>query len=110
MVFKAGMVVMALGGDPEKHRSTIKTQKFEFTTVLVELMNVDQVVNVSKDLVQNQGVHSLILCPGCTHEIVGKVVEAVGDKVAVTVARGDVPSVLITAETLKKEGWFPEGH
>ncbi len=110
MAFKSGFVVMAAGGDPTKHRASLKTPKFELTTVLVELMNVEQVVNVCQDLVKNEGVQSLILCPGCSHEVVAKVANAVGEKVAVTVARGDVPSIMMTSEILAKEGWFSEGH
>lgn len=110
MAFKAGFVVMALDGDPKIHRASIKTSKLELTTVLVELMNLDQAVDVCKDLVQNQGVQALILCPGFSHEAVAKVRDAVGEKIAIDVARGDVPSTQITGEILAKEGWFPEGH
>lgn len=110
MAFKAGFVVMALDGDPKRHRASIKTSKFELTTVVVELMNLDQAVSVCKDLVQNEGAQSLILCPGFSHEAVAKVVNAVGEGVAVNVARGDISSVMVTSEILRKEGWFPEGH
>jgi hypothetical protein len=110
MVFKTGFVVMAPDGDPKKHRALIKTSKLEINVAVCELMNFDQVVDVCKDLVQNEGVQSLILCPGCTHEAVAKVSSAVGTGVAVNVARGDVPSTMITEQILSKEGWFPEGH
>ncbi|MDY6863177.1 MAG: DUF6506 family protein [Thermodesulfobacteriota bacterium] len=56
MAFKVGFVVMSPDGDPKKHRASIKTSKLEVTTVVVELMNFDQAVNVCKDLVQNEGV------------------------------------------------------
>ncbi len=46
MAFKAGFVVMAPDGDPKRHRASIKTSKFELTTVVVELMNFEQAVNV----------------------------------------------------------------
>jgi hypothetical protein len=90
MVFKAGFVVMAPDVDPKIHRASIKTSKFELTTVLVELMNFDQA--------------------GFPHEAVAEIANAVGEGVAVNVARGDVPSTMITGEILTKEGWFPEGH
>jgi len=73
-------------------------------------MNFDQAVNVCKDLVQNEGIQSFILCPGFSHAAVAKIVNAVGEGVAVNVARGDVPSGMITGEILAKEGWFPEAH
>ena len=110
MAFKAAFVMMAPDGDPKRHRASIKTSKLELTTVLFELMNFDQAVNVCKDLVQEEGVQAIILCPGFTHEAVAKIVNAVGEGVAVNVARGDVPSTMIAGEILAKEGWFPEGQ
>ena len=110
MAFKAGFVVMALDGDPKKHRASIKTPKFELTTVVVGLMNFDQAASVCKELVQNEGVQSFTLCPGFSHQAVAKVVGAVGEGVAVNVARGDVPSTMIIGQILAKEGWLPEGH
>ena len=110
MVFKSGFVVMAPDGDPERHRATIKTSAFALTTVIVELMNFDQAVTVCKDLAQNEGIQALILCPGFSHEAVAMIVDSVGDGVAVSVARGDVQSTLLTGTILTRDGWFPEGH
>ncbi len=110
MAFKAASVVMAPDGDPNKHRASIKTSKLELTTVIVELMNFDQAVSVCKDLVQNEGVQSLSLCPGFSHDAVARIQSAVGEGIAVNVARGDVPSTRVIFEILAKEGWIPEGH
>jgi hypothetical protein len=107
MVFKAASVVMAPDGDPEKHRTPIKTSKLELTVVVCELFNYDQAVSVCKDLVQNEGVQSLTLCPGFTHEGITKVVNALGEGVAINMSRGDVPDTIITGEILRKKGWFP---
>lgn len=110
MAFKEGFVIMAPDGDPEKHRASIKTLKFELTIVMVELMNLDQAVNVCKDLVQDQGVQSIVLCAGFSHEAVGRIANAVGEKVAVSVVRGDVPSTMTLSEIVTKEEWFAQGH
>jgi hypothetical protein len=110
MAFKAGFIVMAPDGDPKTHRASIKTPKMELTVVVVKMMNFDQAANVCKELVQNQGVQSFILCPGFSHEAVAKVANAVGEGVPINVARSDVPSMMITAQILAKEGWLPEGH
>ena len=59
-MFKGVFILMAPDGDPEKHRATIKTSKLEFTTVVIEMTDFDQAVEVTKDLVQKQGVLSLI--------------------------------------------------
>lgn len=101
---------MAPDGDPRKHRASIKTSKLETTIVVVELMNFDQAAGVCKDLVQNEGVQSIMLCPGFTHGAVAKIASAVGEGIAINVSRGDVPSTMITAQILAKEGWLPEEH
>ena len=105
-MFKSAFIVMAADGDPAKYRSTIKTSKVEFTTVLIKLLDFDQAVEVAKELVQKQGVQSIYLCAGFTHQAVARVASAVGDKIAVQVARGDPPSTMMVEEILTKEGWF----
>jgi len=109
MAVKIGFVIMSPDGDPSKHRATIKTPRLEITTVVVELRNFDQAVNVCKDLVKNEGVQGLILCPGFPHQAVAKVSNAVGEGVAIDVARGDVPSGMVTGKLMAKEGWVPGG-
>jgi hypothetical protein len=106
MAFKEAVVVMALDGDPKKHRTTIKTNKVEVTLALIERDNFAQGVEVCKELVKNQGIQSFLLCPGFTHKAIADIVDAIGPGVAVNVARGDVPSTLMVGEILAKEGWF----
>lgn len=107
-MFKSAFIVMAPDGDPTKHQATIKTDKAELTAVIIEMMNFDQAVEVAKDLVQNQGVQSLYLCAGFTHQAVARVAAAVGGRAAVQVARGDFPSTMMVGDILGKEGWFDE--
>ena len=108
-MFKEACIIMAPGGDPTKHRTTIKTPKIELNTVLIELMDFDQAVNVCTDLVHKEGVQAIILCPGFTHQAIARIASAVGGRAAVNVARGDVPATNMVSEILTKEGWF-EGH
>lgn len=110
MAFKAASIIMAPDGDPTQHKSTIKTGTLESTTVIVPLMDFDVLAQVARDLVQNQGIQSLLLCPGCTHEAIARVREAVGPEIPINVARGDVPSTMATAQILRQEGWFPERY
>jgi len=106
MAFKSAFVAMAPDGDPNQHRATIKTQKLELTTVVVGWMNLNQAVEVCQELVQKEGVQALNLCPGFNHEAVVKIASAVGRKVPISVARGDVPSAIILNRILAKEGWL----
>ena len=69
-------------------------------------MNIEQAVNVCRDLVQKEGVQAISLCPGFTHEAVARISNAVGEGISISVARGDVPSVMITGGILGNEGWF----
>lgn len=109
MAYKEAFVAMVPDGDPKKHRTSIKTAKFEFTAVLTK-MDIDEAVSVCKELVQNEGIHSVTLCPGFSHEAVAKVKRAVGEKVAVQVARGDKESMMIVGEILAREGWLSKTH
>ena len=97
---------MAPDGDPAKHRASIKTSKLELTTVVVPFMDFERAAQVCRDLVQKEGIQALLLCPGFTSSAVSMIANAVGQGVAVSVARGDLPSVMATSGILAQEGWF----
>jgi hypothetical protein len=105
MAFKVAFIAVAPDGDPGKHRAIIKTPKLELTVVVIKSRNSEQAVKVCQDLVQEEGVQNFILCPGFVHQTVAKIANAVGEKVAINVARGDHPSERIIDEIAKKEGW-----
>ena len=48
---------------------------------------------------REEGIHSVLLCLGFTHENVAGIAEVVGKNVGVFVARGDGPSSRITLDT-----------
>jgi hypothetical protein len=110
MAFKAALIVLAPDGDPEKHKASIQTPKLELTIVVTRLMDFERAAKICTDLVQNQGIQSIVLCPGFTHTGVAMIVKAVGEAVPVSVARSDVPGTMATAEVLGQQGWFPGAH
>jgi hypothetical protein len=61
---------------------------------------------VCKKMVKEEGIHSILLCPGFTHQNVAEISEAVGNNVGISVARGDDPSSKIAKDIMKREGWF----
>ncbi len=61
MAYKSAFVIMAPDGDPKKHRSVIKTSRAELTSVMIELANIDQAVEVCSDLVRKEGIQSIML-------------------------------------------------
>jgi hypothetical protein len=104
MAFKALSLAHAPDGDPDKHRCVIDTGKYKLFTVVVKDQN--QAVEVCRKLVKEEGIHSILLCPGFTHKNIAEISEAVGENVSVCVARGDGPSSRVVMEVMKREGWF----
>jgi hypothetical protein len=105
MVFKAVFLAHVPDADPEKHRCVVQTNMYKLFSVLVR--NQKQAIEVSRQLVKEEGIHSIILCPGNTHQDVAQISEAVGKDVSVSVARGDSPSTYIARKAMEKAGWFP---
>lgn len=103
MAFKVVFLAHAPDAEPEKHRCVIETSKYKLFVVLVK--DQDGAVEVCKKLVKEEGIHSIRLCPGFTHKDVAGISEAVGDNVAVAVARGDGPSSRVSTEIRKRESW-----
>ncbi len=101
MAFKVAFLAHAPDAEPEKHRCVIETSKYKLFVVVVK----DQVQAVAecKKLVKEEGIHSILLCPGFTHRNVAEIAEAVGENVGVTVARGDGPSNRVSTEVRKRE-------
>jgi hypothetical protein len=109
-MFKAANVIMAPNSDPLRHRALIKGDQFEYTMVVIPLLDFDKAARVCKELVEKEGVQWINLCPAFSHEGVAKVRSAVGEEVSITVSRGDVPSTLMSTQILIKEGWIPPGN
>jgi len=106
MAFKVAFLAHTPDAEPNKHKCTIETPKYRLSVVLVK--NQDQAVKVCKKLVKEEGIQSILLCPGFTHKNVAEITEAVGENVAVAVARGDGPSNRVSTTVMKREGWFSE--
>jgi hypothetical protein len=104
MAFRTALIAHAPDADPDKHRCVIETPKYKMTAVAVR--NQKQAVRVAGDLAQNEQVHSILLCPGFTHQDIAEIVETVGASVSVCVARGDGPSSRVVMEVFRREGWF----
>ena len=105
-MFRVASIILAKDADATKHRATVKGDSFEYTLAAVPMGEFEVAARVCKELVDKKGVQGLILCPGFTHEAVALVRQAVGEGIPVTIARGDVPSTMMTAQILTKEGWL----
>lgn len=104
MPFTALFVATAPDADPEKHRATIDTGIYVLHTVVVR--NHQQALDVCTRMVAEQGVQSVLLCPGHSHHDVAEIAAAVGEDVSVSVARGDASSGRAAAKAMEAAGWF----
>ncbi len=89
MAFKAVFVAHASDAEPERDRSLVETSTYKLFTVVVK--DQAQAVEECKKLVREEGIHSVLLCPGFRDRDVAEITEAVGESVGVAVARGDSP-------------------
>ena len=106
MAFKVVFLAHAPDAEPEKHRCLIETPKYKLFVRVVK--GQGQAVEVCQNLVKEEGIHSILLCPGFTHRNIAEIGEAVGNNVGVFVARGDGPSSRVSMEVMTREGWFSE--
>jgi pyruvate kinase len=104
MAFKGVFLAHVPDADPKKHRCVVETNMYKLFAVLVR--NQKQAVDVCKRLVKEEGIHSIILCPGFTHRDIAQISEVVGKDVGVSVARGDGSSMRVAQKVMEKEGWF----
>lgn len=96
MAFKAVFLSHASDAEPEKDRTLIETSTYKLFTVVVK--DQVQAVEECKKLVREEGIHSVLLCPGFSAANVAEITEAVGENVGVAVARGDSPGRRVPAE------------
>jgi len=101
MAFKVLFIAHAPDADFTKHHTLIDTGKYQLYTYVVKTQ--DEAIKVCKNLYEKENIDSVLLCPGFTHKEVAEIFEALDNKVAVCVSRGDGPSGKITAPVLQKE-------
>jgi hypothetical protein len=101
MAFKAAFVAHAPDADPEEHKAVIETPKYKLFVTVVR--DQGQAVEECRRLVEEEGIHAVMLCPGFTHRDIAEIAEVVGEDVGVNVARGDGPSTRIAMEIIGRE-------
>jgi len=106
MPFTALFIAHAPDADPAAHRGLVDTGLYRLFSVVVR--DTDQAITVAHELIEKEGVQSVLLCPGNTHDDVARVAVAVGDGVSVSVARGDARSMRVAAQAMQEAGWFAQ--
>ena len=103
MSFNVLFIAHAPDVDKHKHRSEIDTGQYRLLSVVVR--NQTEAIDVARELVDDQSIDSILLCPGFTHSDVAEIYNALGGRVGVAVARGDGPSNRISAQARRREGY-----
>ncbi len=106
MPFTALFIAHAPDADPVAHRSFVDTGLYRLFSVVVR--DTDQAIAVARELIEKEGVQSVLLCPGNTHDDVGRVAAALGDDISVSVARGDSRGMRVAAKAMQEAGWFAQ--
>ena len=104
MIFKTAFISHVPDADPDEHCCQLETELYKLYVKLVS--GQEEAISVCKNLVEDEGVHSIILCPGFTHEKIAEISHAIGEDAGISVARGDGPSSRIALQAMKKAGWF----
>ena len=89
--------------DPDEDHEKLETDKYAFYVNFVR--DQEDALRIAERYREEEGIQSIILCPGFTHEEVAEISETLGD-VSVNVARGDPPGGRITQEVMEEVGWF----
>ena len=111
MAFKVAVILGAPDADPDRDISLLNTSSIEVTTVLIQHSDIERIIAICRDLVQQKGIQSFILCPGFTHQAVARIAGAVGPEVSVNIARGDGPSHEASKKIRTREwGTKPPAH
>ena len=103
MPFTEAFIALVPDADAQRDRTVLETDLYRLHVVLVP--DEAEAAEVSRGLVRD-GVESIALCPGFTNSGVAGIADAVGDTIAVSVARGDGPSTALVRQGLERAGWF----
>ena len=103
MAFKVLTLAHAPDADKARHRSQIDTGMLQLSTVIVR--DQAEAVAICQAFMEREGIDSVLVCPGFTHEDVAGIVEATGGRAGVFVARGDGPGARISAAALQRAGY-----
>jgi len=104
MPFKALFMAHVPDADPEKHRCLVETSLYKLFVVAVR--NQAQALEVARKMTEEEGIHSVLLCPGFTHNDVAQIQAVVGDRVGIGVARTDGPGSKVVQKVMMEAGWF----
>ncbi|MCR4396493.1 MAG: DUF6506 family protein [Candidatus Saccharicenans sp.] len=102
--FKAAFIAHAPDAEVSKHKCQVETNKYKLFVQLVRTQ--PEALEAARKLVEEDGVQSIILCPGFTYKDVAEIQAAVEGKAAICMSHSDPPGSRITAAVMERVGWF----
>lgn len=102
--FKAAFMAHSPDAEVSKHRCEIETRMYKLFVQLV--CTQQEALEAAKKLVFEDGVQSIILCPGFTFKDVAEIQAGIEGKAAVCVSHSDPPGSRLTAVVMERVGWF----
>ena len=106
MPFTALFIAHAPDADPAVHRGLVDTGLYRLFSVVSR--DTAMAWSVSRELIDTEGVQSILLCPGNSHDDVARMAAAAGPDISVSVARGDARSGRVAAKAMQEAGWFAQ--
>ena len=104
MAFKVLFLAHAPDAGKDRHRSLIDTGMYRIFSVVVKTQK--EALDVCREFLKDEGIDSILLCPGFTHNDVAEIATLAGDGVAVAVARGDGPTGRASLAARKREEYM----
>lgn len=105
MAFKVLFIVRAPNSNPAKDVSFLKTENIEVTTIAFELEDSEGIIKTCTREVNKSGIQAVVLCPAVSNDLVARLSDKLGDRVAIFVGRGDFRSVHMASQITTRE-WF----
>lgn len=100
MSLNEAYLILVPNVDPKVDRSIIKKENYKCITVLVN--NEDEALDLAEGLVESEDIKAFILCPGFSNSSVGLISTALGEDIAVNVARGDGKSAKLVDKIIEE--------
>ena len=66
------------------------------------MRNQTEAIDIAREIVDDQNIDTILLCPGFTHSDVAEIYNALSGGVGVAVARGDGPSNRVSAQARRR--------
>jgi len=100
---KEAFLIKVPNVDRKDAQSSVILPHYEFYTILVE--DYDMALDEGLKIIEDKGIHGVILCAGFSTTEFGDLAKAFGPDVGVFVASGDSRSNQVVSKAIENAGW-----